>query len=118
MNVSSIVAGHVSDWLKMNGKSYSWLANELGVSKSLVQHMLSGERVFTSERILQVSDVIRVSVEELIHEKEEARGYTVQLRGKVSTEEGESALENVVFSCLKDDEIYYANEIFKKRIKG
>jgi transcriptional regulator with XRE-family HTH domain len=118
MNVSSIVAEYVSNWLKTNNKSYSWLANELGVSKSLVQHLLSGARTFTSDRILQVADVLGVSVEALLREGEEAGGYSVQLRGKISTREGESALNNVIFSCLKEDELYFANEIFKKGKKG
>lgn len=118
MNISSIVAIYVKDWLKVNEKSYNWLANELGVSKSLVQHLLSGARTFTSERILQVADVLGVSVEDLLKKKEEASGYSVQLRGKITTREGESALNNVIFSCLKDDEIYFANEIFKKGLKG
>ncbi|QFT91168.1 Helix-turn-helix domain protein [Bacillus sp. THAF10] len=118
MNISSVVADYLRNWLKENDKSYSWLANELKVSKSLVQHLLSGARTFTSERILQVSDVLGISVEELLNEEKKKRGYSVQLRGKISTREGESALNNVIFSCLKDDEIYYANEIFKKGIKG
>lgn len=117
MNISSVVAKYVSNWLKQNNKSYNWLADELGVSKSLVQHMLNGTRNFTSERILKVAKVLGVSVDELIHEEQEAKGYTVQLRGKISTREGESALQNVIFACLKDDEIYYANEIFKKGLK-
>lgn len=117
MNVSSVVADYVSSWLKQHKKSYQWLADELGVSKSLVQHMLNGTRMFTSERIFQVADVLSVSVNDLIHEKEEAKVYTVQLRGNVSTRSGESALQNVIFSCLKDDEIQYANEIFKTGLK-
>lgn len=117
MNVSSIVASYVSNWLKQNDKSYQWLADELGVSKSLVQHMLNGSRTFTSERILQVASVLNVSIDELIQEKQTSNIYTVQLRGEISTREGDSALKNVIFSCLKDDEIYYANEMFKKGLK-
>lgn len=117
MNVSSIVASYVSNWLKQNDKSYQWLADELGVSKSLVQHMLNGSRTFTSERILQVASVLNVSIDELIQEKQTSNMYTVQLRGEISTREGDSALKNVIFSCLKDDEIYYANEMFKKGLK-
>lgn len=118
MSVSSVVAAYVSNWLKQYDKSYQWLADELGVSKSLVQHMLNGTRTFTSERIFQVANVLDVSVDELINDKQESKEYTVQLRGEISTRVGESALQNVIFSCLKDDEIYYANEIFKKGIKG
>lgn len=117
MNVSSIVASYVSNWLKQNDKSYQWLADELGVSKSLVQHMLNGSRTFTSERILQVASVLNVSIDELIQEKQTSNIYTVQLRGEISTREGDSALKNVIFSCLKDDEIYYAKEMFKKGLK-
>lgn len=117
-NIDNIVASYVSYWLKINKKSYSWLADELGVSKSLVQHMLSGARTFTSERILKVADILGISVEELIGENQKELEYTVQLRGKVSTLEGKSSLENVIFSCLKDDEIRYAKEILKKGIKG
>lgn len=118
MSVSSVVAAYVSNWLKQHNKSYQWLADELGVSKSLVQHMLDGTRIFTTERIFQVANVLGVSVDELINDKKESAEYAVQLRGEISTREGESALQNVIFSCLKDDEIYYANEIIKKGIKG
>ncbi|WP_106496144.1 helix-turn-helix domain-containing protein [Lentibacillus sp. Marseille-P4043] len=118
MSVSSVVAVYVSNWLKQHKKSYQWLADELGVSKSLVQHMINGDRTFTSERIFQVSEVLDVSVDELIDKKSPSKEYTVQLRGKITTREGESALQNVIFSCFKDDEIYYANEIFNKGIKG
>jgi len=118
MSVSSVVATYVSNWLKQNKLSYQWLADELKVSKSLVQHMVNGKRTFTSERIFQVADVLGVSVDELINNKQEAKEYTVQLRGKISTREGESALHNVIFSCFKEDEIYYANEVFSKGLKG
>lgn len=117
MSVSSVVAAYVSNWLKQHGKSYQWLADELEVSKSLVQHMINGTRTFTSERIFQVASILGVSVDELINNKQEAKEYMVQLRGEISTREGESALQNVIFSCLKDDEIYYANEVFIKGIK-
>lgn len=118
MSVSSVVASYVSNWLKQHQKSYQWLADELGVSKSLVQHMINGTRKFTSERIFQIANVIGVSVDELINGEQESKEYTVQLRGEISTRLGESALQNVIFSCLKDEEIYYANEIFQKGIKG
>lgn len=116
MGVSSVVASYVGNWLKQHNKSYQWLADELDVSKSLVQHMINGTRTITSERIFQLSNVLDVPVNELINNQQESEEYVVQLRGEISTREGKSALQNVIFSCLKDDEIYYANEIFKKGI--
>jgi plasmid maintenance system antidote protein VapI len=112
--VRATVSVQVGNWLKKHNKSYQWLADELGVSKSFIQHMINGTRTFTSERIFQVSNILGVSVNELINNERESKEYNVQIRGEISTREGESALQNVIFSCLKDDEIYYANEIFKK----
>lgn len=45
------------------------------------------------------------------------RDYTVHINGKISTRQGESDLENVIFSCLKDDEILFANKWMKQKLK-
>ncbi len=118
MSINRVVADYVTNWLKGNGKSYQWLADELGVSKSLVQHMVNGNRSFTSERIFQLSKIFDVSIDELIDEKQSTFGYAVHLRGEISTREGQSTLDHIIFSCLKDDELFYVEEVLKKGVKS
>lgn len=36
--------------------------------------------------------------------------YTIHLNGELSNRKSESDIRNIIFSCLKDDEIRYANE--------
>lgn len=45
MNTQEIVVKKVKAWLEAEGKAYQWLADELGLSKSMVGHLLSGTRV-------------------------------------------------------------------------
>lgn len=49
--------------------------------------------------------------------KYEERDYAVHINGKISTRQGESDLENVIFSCLKNDEILFENEWMQQQLK-
>jgi predicted transcriptional regulator len=45
-------------WLRNNSKSQQWLANKLGVSRTAVQHWISGRRKVSDNRIDQLRAVM------------------------------------------------------------
>lgn len=99
MHTNEIISNKVKAWLERENKSYQWLADQLDVSKSLVGHMLSGERKITSERIVQLAKLMNSSIEELLYHKSKNEGpLTVQLRGRTSTRKSKRELESLLFA--------------------
>lgn len=81
MKTNELVIHKVKAWLKKEGKSYQWLAKQLAVSKALVEHLLSGERILQPEHIEQLAVVLGFSVKELLAQEQQQSHLTVQIRG-------------------------------------
>ncbi|KMY52539.1 DNA-binding protein [Bacillus sp. FJAT-27231] len=111
MNRNEMVINKVRTWLEENDKSYQWLANQIGVSKSLMGHILNGNRQFLPNRMIQVAEAMGITVEELItpeHKKE--KPYTLQLRGKADSRITQDHLKNMMFAIEDYLRIQRANE--------
>ncbi|WP_338754935.1 helix-turn-helix transcriptional regulator [Bacillus sp. FJAT-52991] len=99
MKTNEAVIRKMKAWLKEQGHSYQWLAHELGVSKSLVGHMLSGERTLLPKRIEEFARVMNVSVTELVkNEVAQSGPLTYQLRGKLSNRRSKRELDTLLFA--------------------
>lgn len=109
MNLNTVIANNIKLWLHDNQKSQQWLAQEIGVSKALVGHMLNESRVLQPRRIVAIAKALGVSVNELTTDasmKEER--MTVELRGTLSNRRSKMELERLKFAIedyvgLKDD---------------
>lgn len=98
-HVNQLAIQKVKDWMMDNNKSLQWLAEQIGVSKSLMGHILSGERQFLPNRMIQVANVMCITVEELLTpEKAKEKEYTVLLRGKVESRVAKRHLNNLLFA--------------------
>ncbi|MEK5338510.1 helix-turn-helix transcriptional regulator [Weizmannia sp. FSL W8-1119] len=98
----------VRDWLDTEGKSIQDLAEEVGISKSLMGHILTGKRQFLPNRMAQVAKVIGVTVEELLAEDRSEKPYVLSLHGKANSRATKRQLENMLFAiedCLRIEEI-------------
>jgi len=98
----------VKDWLDTEGKSIQDLAEEVGINKSLMGHILTGKRQFLPNRMAQVTKVMGITVEELLAEDHSEKSYVLSLRGKANSRTTKRQLENMLFAiedCLRIEEI-------------
>lgn len=99
MNANKIIVNNIQSWLRDNGKSQQWLAQEIGVSKALIGHMLNESRVIQPKRIVDLANALGLTVNELTSDasmKEER--MTVELRGTLSNRRSKMELERLKFA--------------------
>lgn len=97
MKTNEIVIHKVKDWLKKEGKSYQWLAEQLAVGKALVGQLLSGERTLQPRHIKQLSVVMGISVKELLAQEQQQSHLTVQIRRNMSNRFSKRKLDALLF---------------------
>lgn len=99
ISVNKVAIDKVRAWLEKEDKSIQWLAEEIGISKSLMGHILTGERQFLPERMSQVAKVMGITVEALITKEIDAKkAYTISLRGKADSRVAKRHLNNMLFA--------------------
>lgn len=93
---------HVLDRIKLllqeQGKSYQDLSNETGISKSLIGHMLSGERVMKSEHLVAIAKALGTQVKDLVKVNEINEPLEVIIRGELTNRQSKRAFEAVLFA--------------------
>lgn len=98
MKTNEIVIQKVKTWLQENGKSHQWLADELGVSKALVGHMLSGKRTLHPKRIEEISNILGIPMKELVEDTSvQSERVTINLRGKTTNRRSKQEVEALLF---------------------
>lgn len=97
MNTQERVRTRIKAWLNEENYSYEWLANQLGVSKGLIGHMLAGKRTMQPHHMEQVAHLMDLSVSELLAQDNKGQ-VTVHLRGTLSNRRSKRELENVIFA--------------------
>lgn len=99
MNSNTIIVNNIKLWLQDHQKSQQWLAEEIGVSKALVGHMLNESRVIQPQRIVDIANVLGVSVNELTTDPSmRDERMTVELRGTLSNRRSKMELERLKFA--------------------
>lgn len=99
MNTQEIVVKKVKAWLEAEGKSYQWLADELGLSKSMVGHLLAGTRVLQPHYIERIARLMNTQVADLLREESGEKGLlTVHLRGAISSRRSKRELDSLIFA--------------------
>lgn len=99
MNTNEIVIRKIKAWLAQHDITYQVLADKLDVSKSLVGHMLAGERTLLPERIEKIAELMDLSVAELMRDESFQTGpLTYKLRGKTSSRVSKRELEALLFA--------------------
>lgn len=99
MDSNNIVVNNIKSWLLDNPKSHQWLAQEMGVSRELVGHMLNESLVIQPQRIVDIANALGLSVNELTTDASmEEERMTVELRGALSDRHSKGELERLKFT--------------------
>lgn len=99
MNLNTVIANNIKLWLRDNQKSQQWLAQEIGVSKALVGHMLNESRVIQPQRIVDIANALGVSVNDLTtNASMREERMAVELRGTLSNRRSKMELERLKFA--------------------
>ncbi|MBO2946124.1 helix-turn-helix transcriptional regulator [Paenibacillus sp. F411] len=99
MKTQEIVVKKVKAWLEAEGKPYQWLADELGLSKGMVGHLLSGNRVLQPQYVEQIAKLMDTQVVDLLRDESREKGLlTVHLRGTISNRRSKRELDSLLFA--------------------
>lgn len=99
MKTYEIVISKVKIWLEAEGKSYQWLADELGISKGMVGHILAGKRVLQPRYIEELAKLMKIQLGELLQtERKEQGPLTIHLRGTTSNRRSKRELDSLLFA--------------------
>jgi transcriptional regulator with XRE-family HTH domain len=110
MRTQEIVVKKIKAWLEAEGKSYQWLADELGLSKGMVGHLLSGIRVLQPHYIEKMAKLMNVKLVDLLQDESSERGLlTVHLRGSISNRRSKRELDSLLFAI--EDYIGLKNQV-------
>lgn len=97
--VNQVVIQKIKAWLTDHHKSIQWLADEIGVSKSLMGHILTGERALLPKRIVQIAQVMGITVEELVGANQpEKQEYELVLRGELQSRIAKRHMSYLLFA--------------------
>lgn len=98
MKLNTQVLSTIKNLLKEQGESYQDLSNETGISKSLIGHMLSGERIMKPERLVEIAKALDVEVKDLIRSNQINEPLDVVFRGELTNRPSKRAFESVLFA--------------------
>lgn len=88
---------NVKGWLAENQYTQAWLANQMGVAPSLISHLFNGERKLQPVHIAKMAEITGKTIAELASSEEiKADELVYSLRGKISTEDGERGLAQLL----------------------
>ena len=92
---NSIVGKRIQECLDEIGWSQSRLAEELGVSRQIVNKIIHGRKNVTLEEIKIIADILEISLEELVQKKNEdetEEDPMIAFMGEVDTQEAKDGL--------------------------
>lgn len=98
MKTNQYVLDRIKILLQEQGKSYQDLSNDTGISKSLIGHMLSGERVMKPERLVTIAKALDTEVKDLIKVDETNEPLQIVFRGQTTNRQSKRAFESVLFA--------------------
>lgn len=96
--MNKILLTNLKSILKQRGKSYQWLADELGVSKAQVGHLLSGERKMTKDRLLSISQILNCEIDSFLPSTPVNGALAIELRGEFSGRKSKRSFEKALFA--------------------
>lgn len=99
MKSNEYVLHRIKSLLQEQGKSYQDLSKETGISKSLIGHMLSGERVMKPERLVTIAKTLNIEVKDLIKPNQTYdEPLQVIFRGELTNRKSKRAFAAVLFA--------------------
>lgn len=99
MKSNEYVLESIKSLLKEQGKSYQLLAENIGVSKSLIGHMLSGEREMKPERLVDIAKFLDTTVERLVKPIQSKKGpLEISYRGTLNNRKSKRTFDSVLFA--------------------
>ena len=94
-SLNSIVGKRIQECLDEIGWSQSRLAEELGVSRQIVNKIIHGRKNVTLEEIKIIADILEISLEDLVQKKNEdetEEDPMIAFMGEVDSEEAKDGL--------------------------
>lgn len=99
MNTNEKVIKTFNEWLQNNGKTKKWLAEEMGVDRTLISKILTGERPLTPQRMTQMAEIIGINLAALLKETKSGNTELIySLRGHFSNRKSQSEFDKMLYS--------------------
>lgn len=104
MNFFEIVGRNILDILNEQGKTQSYLADEIGISKQVMQKIIKGKKAINILEITQIADVLNVSVDILTKKVDDVENSLVMFMGEVKNKEQFDFLNKVIEEIVSMEE--------------
>ena len=99
MNTNEKVIKAFNEWLQNNEKTKKWLAEEMGVDRTLVSKILTEDRPITPQRMTQMAEIMGINLAALLQEtKTENTELTYSLRGHFSNRKSQNEFNQMLYS--------------------
>lgn len=97
MKTHDIIRGNLEHWLQQNNKSCQWLADELGVSQSMIQQSFLVKGTIPSKHIEALSKIMNVPMKNLVKSNYNHDNLTIQIRGQFHNRHSKQGLKEILF---------------------
>lgn len=103
--------------MQEHDKKVRWLAEEMEISRSLMGHILTGQRNIQTSHIEKLSKITGIPVKEFLDEPiKEEELYTVKLRGSINSRKAKASLDRLLFVIEDMEDIKRDLEVVKEEI--
>lgn len=98
MNNATVIS-NIQTWLKDNNQSQKWLATQINITPALFSQILNGKRKLQTKQLIDISNTIRVSLDDLMMSTDQQSLQTpvYQLRGAFSNKASEKAFDQLLW---------------------
>jgi len=98
MNNATVIS-NIQKWLKDNNQSQKWLATQINITPALFSQILNGKRKLQTKQLIDISNTIRVSLDDLMMSTDQQSLQTpvYQLRGSFSNKVSEKAFSQLLW---------------------
>jgi len=81
------VGRNILQLLDENGKTQVWLAEQLQVSKQVVQKIVKGKKAINAQEIARIAEIFHVPMERLTSHVQKPDDAVIQFMGKIENDE-------------------------------
>ncbi|MBM6440724.1 helix-turn-helix transcriptional regulator [Lacticaseibacillus rhamnosus] len=87
----------IQEWLKANGKTQAWLANQIGMSPALLSQVMNGNRKLQTKYMISTAKVMGIPLDQLLGTKTTDQSQPqIALRGHLSNRESKKQIDQLL----------------------
>ena len=87
----------IQEWLKANGKTQAWLANQIGMSPALLSQVMNGNRKLQTKYMISTAKVMGIPLDQLLGTKTTDQSQPqIALRGHLSNLESKKQIDQLL----------------------